>query len=498
MPFNVSYSNSHDDFTTVHHSGLPGSRQCQCQCQLPSCTSSPIHRTQTRQQLFQPSLASRVEHTSYSPPGFSHSTVQSSFGPPSLYQPEGDRFLPTHCTYIGNDQHQLPIHLRDVSIPELGHGSPNGSPLSSSPGLGRCSPSARSIPSPDAGYPQNLEETNNIECAYLYGGAVGSNPEPISLEPYSTLIDMFSSGDSGSPLEAETLDENSKSAYQDHSVPSVRYADTSYGSDGFRFEGLNHPLASEHLTLYPFAPSLGLVNWTIDQHIDSEVGTNSDERSCLDLTASCNYLNAEPTNSSSPALSNGYGNQDSSNKGTHRDRHSPTMALELSPPMTDGISSPDTLFTQSMTSTPIAASTSTSPTESLPAFTDIFVESPINATSSAEPGAQAPIRTLSCPFTGCPSRVLFTRACDVNKHYRQHFKRFFCRIEGCHMSEKPAGMGRSHGAAGFATKKDRLRHENSHDPSIICGICGKAFSRADNLQDHKKRIHRKGNRLYQS
>ncbi|KAI1126439.1 hypothetical protein F5Y10DRAFT_267102 [Nemania abortiva] len=91
-------------------------------------------------------------------------------------------------------------------------------------------------------------------------------------------------------------------------------------------------------------------------------------------------------------------------------------------------------------------------------------------------------RPLKCSFAACSSKVLFTRPCDLAKHYRQHFRRFFCRVEGCSSS-------RTNEAAGFATKKDRLRHEATHDPSIVCEGCGKKFSRHDNLRDHERRLH---------
>lgn len=68
---------------------------------------------------------------------------------------------------------------------------------------------------------------------------------------------------------------------------------------------------------------------------------------------------------------------------------------------------------------------------------------------------ESSFRALCCPFPGCNSRTLFLRPCDLNKHYRQHFKRFFCRIEGCHMSEQATLNGRSQGLSmGFASKKD--------------------------------------------
>lgn len=52
---------------------------------------------------------------------------------------------------------------------------------------------------------------------------------------------------------------------------------------------------------------------------------------------------------------------------------------------------------------------------------------------------------------------------------------------------------------GFSSKKDRARHEAKHNPRILCEWvgeggerCGRRFSRVDNMKDHMRRIHRKG------
>lgn len=71
-----------------------------------------------------------------------------------------------------------------------------------------------------------------------------------------------------------------------------------------------------------------------------------------------------------------------------------------------------------------------------------------------------------------------------------------------------AGLGLSIGggaggaggpAGGFSSKKDRARHEAKHNPRILCEWvseggerCGRRFSRVDNMKDHVRRIHRKG------
>lgn len=55
------------------------------------------------------------------------------------------------------------------------------------------------------------------------------------------------------------------------------------------------------------------------------------------------------------------------------------------------------------------------------------------------------------------------------------------------------------GGGGFSSKKDRARHEAKHNPRILCEWvgedgerCGRRFSRVDNMKDHVRRIHRKG------
>lgn len=64
---------------------------------------------------------------------------------------------------------------------------------------------------------------------------------------------------------------------------------------------------------------------------------------------------------------------------------------------------------------------------------------------------------------------------------------------------------RKDGGGGFSSNKDRARHEAKHDPRIRCewrgkdarGVevrCDRVFSRTDNMKDHVRRIHVKGER----
>ena len=108
-----------------------------------------------------------------------------------------------------------------------------------------------------------------------------------------------------------------------------------------------------------------------------------------------------------------------------------------------------------------------------------------------------------CAYPGCTSRATFTRGCDLRKHYNRHSKHLFCRVEGCPQSEA-AAASRAKSAdqpltGGFSSKKDRARHEAKHNPGIKCEWrgadgeeCGRVFSRMDNMKDHVRRIHNKG------
>jgi hypothetical protein len=123
-----------------------------------------------------------------------------------------------------------------------------------------------------------------------------------------------------------------------------------------------------------------------------------------------------------------------------------------------------------------------------------------------QPGTSGP-QTWRCAYPGCTSRALFTRGCDLRKHFNRHSKHLFCRVEGCPQSEAYAladsssRRGSASSGAGFSSKKDRARHEAKHNPGIRCEWrgsegeeCGRVFSRMDNMKDHVRRIHRKVNR----
>lgn len=89
-----------------------------------------------------------------------------------------------------------------------------------------------------------------------------------------------------------------------------------------------------------------------------------------------------------------------------------------------------------------------------------------------------------CAHPECTSQTIFTRGCDLRKHFRRHTKSLFCRHASCRDSK------------GFSSKKDRDRHEASHRPEIACDWegCDKIFSRVDNMKDHLRRIHQKPSR----
>ncbi|KAF2702912.1 hypothetical protein K504DRAFT_539306 [Pleomassaria siparia CBS 279.74] len=83
-----------------------------------------------------------------------------------------------------------------------------------------------------------------------------------------------------------------------------------------------------------------------------------------------------------------------------------------------------------------------------------------------------------CLYKGCNSKRIFTRACDLRKHWGYHFRNNICTMSGC--------------GAGFATKRDLRRHLASHSPSVSCVAprCPRVFSRHDNMRDHYNRIHK--------
>ncbi|OJJ47890.1 hypothetical protein ASPZODRAFT_15334 [Penicilliopsis zonata CBS 506.65] len=110
-------------------------------------------------------------------------------------------------------------------------------------------------------------------------------------------------------------------------------------------------------------------------------------------------------------------------------------------------------------------------------------ESPRNAYDLTNYGILNPDGSWRCRYQGCSSQATFRRGCDLRKHYNRHRKHLFCRHEGCPQATE----------GGFSSKKDRARHEAKHNPAIQCEWkgCGRMFSRADNMKDHVRRIHKK-------
>lgn len=111
---------------------------------------------------------------------------------------------------------------------------------------------------------------------------------------------------------------------------------------------------------------------------------------------------------------------------------------------------------------------------------------------------------VACPFPGCKSTLRFTGTRELRRHYKQHFKRFFCRYPHCPQAGPDLAGGHSAVKRGFATRKDRARHEAKHDPRIQCPCldergerCARMFSRFDNMRDHVRRIHRNSRYIWQ-
>jgi hypothetical protein len=155
---------------------------------------------------------------------------------------------------------------------------------------------------------------------------------------------------------------------------------------------------------------------------------------------------------------------------------------------------------------PALRSNSTSSNTSLHAY-GIPVAEPATllptSLSAAMSGQNSQTQSWRCAYPGCTSRATFTRGCDLRKHYNRHSKHLFCRVDGCPQSEA-AAAARAKSAdqpltGGFSSKKDRARHEAKHNPGIKCEWrgaegeeCGRVFSRMDNMKDHVRRIHNKG------
>ena len=123
------------------------------------------------------------------------------------------------------------------------------------------------------------------------------------------------------------------------------------------------------------------------------------------------------------------------------------------------------------------------------------------------PSAPGTAQAWRCAYPACTSRAVFTRGCDLRKHFNRHSKHLFCRFDGCPQGEaavlaaaaEAAQLGPAALLGGFSSKKDRDRHEAKHNPGINCEWrgpdgeeCGRVFSRVDNMKDHVRRIHRKG------
>lgn len=145
-----------------------------------------------------------------------------------------------------------------------------------------------------------------------------------------------------------------------------------------------------------------------------------------------------------------------------------------------------------MQSSPYAAeSYSTNSWSSLRPDDTEDISSPVSRASS--PGNPSDLQNFGyplndgvswkCAYPGCTSQSVFTRGCDLRKHFRRHSKTLFCRHQGC-----PAAT-----EGGFSSRKDRDRHEAKHRPDIPCEWrgCDRVFSRVDNMKDHVRRIHQK-------
>lgn len=201
-------------------------------------------------------------------------------------------------------------------------------------------------------------------------------------------------------------------------------------------------------------------------------------------------LTSVTTSYCSPALSSSTHLAPSYSQGPywHQPQSSPEMqysyplysapVTSLSPPHTMHQTAsllPDMTSSGRPSRSPSASSAST--------FPSLTAEDASMASYTRQPSPGSPDRraygyqnsngTWSCAYEGCTSRAVFTRGCDLRKHYKRHTKSFFCRHEGC-----PQATG-----GGFSSKKDLARHEAKHNPGVICEWegCDRVFSRVDNM-----------------
>lgn len=120
-----------------------------------------------------------------------------------------------------------------------------------------------------------------------------------------------------------------------------------------------------------------------------------------------------------------------------------------------------------------AASVASHASSSVSYNTDNSRSASPNALEMARWGTRNRDGTWTCSYRGCTSRATFSRGCDLRKHYKRHTKSLFCRYDGCPQAT----------SGGFSSKKDRLRHEQKHNPQVRCEFeeCGRLFSRVDNM-----------------
>ena len=141
-------------------------------------------------------------------------------------------------------------------------------------------------------------------------------------------------------------------------------------------------------------------------------------------------------------------------------KHHSNPQYNHSPPIVSSSKAPENLLdiaTPSLATKPIQNSPSASPT----------------STKSFDYGYRNAEGFLVCSFRGCTSRAVFSRGCDLRKHYKRHNKSLFCSFESCPQ----------HYEGGFSSKKDLARHEAKHNPGVWCEWegCDRLFSRVDNM-----------------
>ncbi|KEF55020.1 uncharacterized protein A1O9_08673 [Exophiala aquamarina CBS 119918] len=363
-------------------------------------------------------------------------------------------------------------------------------------GLLTCSPTLTSLcyPSPA---PSNREHTSSISSDSLF------------LLPELSILDHQTQHLHDMAYNTSSSDSSSYYALPAVSDPSMSHYTTTSGGSYAMYEHNNwYPYStySQPAQMLPYDPSNSsqfpaLDHQTVQPALANIIPPTPQDiqRSPFDFNSAPSTLPSNHHLTASPSFSQ------VSRHSSHSHRSSiSSMSRSCSPSATSYQQRARALSGDHFDLRGSLRSNSTSSNTSLHAYGIPVNEAPLllpSTSLSPQSGSQG--QAWRCAYPGCTSRATFTRGCDLRKHYNRHSKHLFCRVEGCPQSEA-AAAGRAKSSdqplsGGFSSKKDRARHEAKHNPGIKCEWrgpegeeCGRVFSRMDNMKDHVRRIHNKG------